>query len=192
MRIRDEVTLVCKTCGTGFYRPPSHREKASYCSRKCRAEAQSKWQIQDLSERFWAKVDKTDSCWVWTGALLKTGYGSIRVNHKSERAHRISYVLTHGSIPEGAILRHSCDNPRCVNPDHLISGTKRENTLDAIERGQHVTGERHKNAKLTAADVVTIRYALATGTTGRELAAKYKVDAKTISNIKLNKKWISR
>ncbi|MCC7061058.1 MAG: HNH endonuclease, partial [Burkholderiaceae bacterium] len=138
------------------------------------------------------KVNKTDSCWVWTGALLKTGYGSIRVNHKSERAHRISYVLTHGSIPEGAILRHSCDNPRCVNPDHLISGTKRENTLDAIERGQHVTGERHKNAKLTAADVVTIRYALATGTTGRELAAKYKVDAKTISNIKLNKKWISR
>lgn len=179
---------VCQECGAHYYVPPSHREKSSYCSRPCRAKAQSKWQMKDLATRFWEKVDKTETCWLWTGALLKTGYGSIRVNHKAERAHRVAYELTIGPIPEGMLLRHSCDTPRCVNPAHLIPGTKSDNTQDALERGQHVVGEDHYKCKIPNHAIATIRAALVAGVPGKYLAKQFGVGESMISHIKNGKK----
>jgi hypothetical protein len=185
---KDGVMNRCVECGTEFYAPPSHREKRSYCSRKCRASAQSKWQHVPLADRFWEKVDKSGECWIWTAAMLKTGYGSIRVEGKALRAHRVAYELTHGKIPEGMLLRHSCDNPKCVNPAHLIVGTKRENTQDALERGQHVVGEDHYKAKIPNQAIDTIRAALAAGVSGKYLAKQFGVDQSMISQIKHGRK----
>jgi endogenous inhibitor of DNA gyrase (YacG/DUF329 family) len=181
---KEGTQSTCTECKKPYYVPPSARQKRSYCSRKCRALGQSKWQKRDLSERFWEKVEKTESCWLWTGGLLKTGYGSVRVGGKALRAHRVAYELLVGKIPDGMLLRHSCDNPKCVNPSHLIPGTKRQNTEDALERGQHVCGEDHFRSKLDNRSVTTIRAALAAGVSGKFLAEQFRVSRSLISEIK--------
>jgi len=186
---KEGTPSYCVECGAEYYAPPSHRAKRSYCSRKCRAEAQSKWQRRPLAERFWEKVDKSGDCWIWTGALLKTGYGSIRINRKAERAHRVAYELAFGPIPEGLLLRHSCDNPKCVNPAHLIPGTHAQNTQDALDRGRAVVGDAHVRAKIPNHAIATIRAALAAGVPGKYLAKQFAVNPTVISRIKLHKKW---
>lgn len=186
---KDGTMCVCGECGGEYYLPPSHRAKSSYCSRPCRAKGQAKWQAKDLSDRFWSKVNKTATCWLWTGAKLKTGYGSIRIDHKAVRAHRVAYELLVGEIPDGGLILHSCDTPLCVNPDHLRIGDKRANTHDAIERGQHVVGEDHYRAKIPNHAIATIRAALAAGVPGKYLAKQFGVGPSMISAIKNGKKW---
>lgn len=85
-------------------------------------------------ERFLQKVTKTESCWIWIGALNSRGYGSFLFNGKITSAHRYSYEQYKGEIPEGLFVCHSCDNPRCVNPDHLWIGTHSENMKDMISK----------------------------------------------------------
>lgn len=186
---KEGTPSTCFVCGTEFYLPPSHRRENSCCSRACRAKLLSVNMRQDLATRFWAKVDKKDGCWIWTGATLSAGgYGSIRVDKKSTRAHRLAYELTRGPIPPNTLLRHTCDNPKCVNPDHLLLGTHRENTKDAIERGQHQVGERSVLSILSTEAVTTIRAAISAGVPGRYLAKQFGVSESLISKIKLNKK----
>lgn len=85
-----------------------------------------------LSERFHRHVEKTDSCWIWTGALDGHGYGQTSANGRRLAAHRVSFELSKGSIPEGMDIDHLCRNPRCVNPDHLEAVTRGENTRRGI------------------------------------------------------------
>ncbi len=80
--------------------------------------------------RFWDKVDKSGKCWIWRGSKLKTGYGRFHFAGKTITAHRISWMLAHGSIEEGMHVLHKCDNPPCVNPDHLYIGTHTQNMQD--------------------------------------------------------------
>ena len=185
---KDGQMSVCGECGGEYYVPPSHRDKSSYCSRPCRAKAQSKWQEKDLATRFWEKVNKTDTCWLWTGAKLRTGYGSIRIDQKSVRAHRVAYELVVGPIPDGLLILHSCDTPLCVNPAHLRIGGKQENTKDAIERGQHKVGELDRRSKLSTDAVLTIRIAANNGVPGKFLAKQFGVSQGLISDIKLGQK----
>lgn len=101
--------------------------------------------MPSLAERFARFVQKSDGCWLWTGAKKATGYGFIRVVGVGMRgAHRIAYELANGPIPEGMVVRHTCDNPRCVRPDHLIVGTVADNVRDCAERGRrfHQRGYR--------------------------------------------------
>lgn len=101
----------------------------------------------DPIKLFWSKVRKTRTCWLWTEALDKDGYGrfavSIRGANKQRhlRAHRYSFELAHGRRPSKYVL-HSCDRPACVRPDHLREGTAADNAKDAISRGRHTTQRR--------------------------------------------------
>jgi hypothetical protein len=102
---------------------------------------------QSIERRFWGNVDKSYSargCWLWTASFTgKTHkYGQISVRGHIWKAHRLAYLLHNGEIPTGLHVRHTCDNPSCVNPDHLLAGTHQDNMRDAVERGRFFV-ERH-------------------------------------------------
>jgi hypothetical protein len=94
-------------------------------------------------ERFWRKVNKIDGgCWEWTASLSIRGYGKFTLNNRSITAHRASFLFYHGYLPTSELhVRHSCDNPKCVNPDHLSAGTAHENVMDMIARGRKAIGD---------------------------------------------------
>jgi hypothetical protein len=143
-----------------------------------------------IEERFWPKVDKTSSpngCWIWQGKTKVSGYGQIYYNGKFWVTHRLSYALLKGEIPEGKEVCHNCpggDNRLCVNPDHLWTGTHKENMQDrnrkGRSKGEFGLGEAHINAKLTKEKVIEIRTLVAQGVSYVELAEVYKVSPTAI------------
>lgn len=143
---------------------------------------------------FWEHTDRdSNGCWNWTGYKHR-GYGQIRVNKKQHFTHRYAYELTHGPIPEGMVICHTCDNPACCNPDHLFLGTHADNAADRHAKGRSrsgaLRGELSASAKLTAAQVVAIRATYAQGTISQaELARRYNVAVSTIYLIVHHKKW---
>jgi len=113
---------------------------------------------EKLEARFWKKVEKTDSCWLWKGSDdgSAEGYGKFWDGGMSCRAHRVSYKWYHGDIMPGMVIRHSCDNPRCVRPDHLSQGTRKENMEDMVARGRSTKGRSQPTRKLTTAQAAEI------------------------------------
>ena len=108
-----------------------------------------------------SRVDRTESCWNWTGPVDGFGYGMTyqSATRGSMRAHIVSYRLHRGDVPKGLVVRHGCDNPSCVNPEHLELGTRADNNRDRDERGRHwsPSGVAHHAAKLTPETVAEIR-----------------------------------
>lgn len=100
-----------------------------------------------LAERFWGRVNKTETCWLWTGGTTTNGYGRIYLirggSWKAVSAHRLSYELAFGRIPDGLCVLHHCDNPPCVNPAHLYAGTMTDNNRDMNSRGRHYRHTTH-------------------------------------------------
>lgn len=91
---------------------------------------------EEQKERFWSKVDKSNNCWNWIGKLNKNGYGDFSLNRKTYIASRISYFLHTGENPQALVVCHSCDNPLCVNPDHLFLGSDAINAQDRQSKGK--------------------------------------------------------
>lgn len=141
---------------------------------------------------FWTRVKKGPGCWEWTGAKTgHAGYGVIRANSKRMGAHRFSYQLAHGPIPPGYQVCHSCDNPGCVNPMHLWTGTNADNVADRDAKGRRVivSGERASKAKLTEGQVKEIRRRIAAGQPLRYIAADYGVHHTTVLDIGKRRSW---
>lgn len=148
----------------------------------------------DPVDRFWAQVDAAgDGCWEFTGTRFEDGYGMITWDGRQQGAHRISWIIANGPIPTGLVVRHRCDNPPCVRPDHLELGTVRDNCRDMWERGNpqipHLRGSKQNGAKLTEAQIPAIRAARTAGMSVRVLAEQYGVSMSTIYKIGQGKRW---
>lgn len=145
--------------------------------------------------RFWNKVIKTEGCWNWIGCKIgKMGYGQFRFvkNGKIQnRAHRVSWIIHNGEIPDGLLVLHKCDNPLCVRPDHLFLGTDLDNATDRMKKGRFTPpiGERNGRAKLNQSDVLEIRRLYYGGMYQSMIAERFGVSQCIVSNILTGKSW---
>lgn len=146
-----------------------------------------------LEERFWTLVDTSGQCWEWRGTKDSKGYGVMKLADKMLKAHRLSWEIHNGPIPQGngyhgTVIRHGCDNPGCVNPSHLFAGSHSDNVKDRGERGRTARqyGERHGMAKLTTSQVVNIRL---DSRKHADIAAEYGVSRTHIQAIKAGNRW---
>lgn len=128
--------------------------------------------MKTLTEKFEEKIfyGSPDGCHYWIGAVSSQGYGLMSIERKLIYAHRLSYTIFKGQIPEGLLVRHSCDNTLCVNPNHLLIGTHKENTNDMVVRGRHTIGERNPKAKFNRRDVNQIRFMASVGVSQKDIA----------------------
>ena len=138
--------------------------------------------------RFWPRVEKSDGCWVWTGALCD-GYGRSYLSGSGHmRAHRLSWIMHNGPIAPGLSVLHRCDNRACVRPDHLFLGTVAENNADMRTKGRQVRGDRHGRAKLTAEQAAAIK---ADSRSIVAIARAYGVSTSAISHLRHGRNWTS-
>lgn len=151
-------------------------------------------------EAFWKKVVKSEGgCWIWTGTKDSHGYGVVEIGTRAQGrrntgAHRIAWSLVRGPIPEGLCVCHRCDNPPCVNPEHLFLGTQADNLRDMSEKGRRVTtttrGERVAGSKLVPESVAEIRRLFALGgMTKAALGKSFGVTEVQIGNIVKRRHW---
>jgi len=185
--------ILCKQCKEHFV-PWS--KKAKFCSYKCSSE----FRKEESIERFWNKVDKNGpslkkemtNCWLWKGAIDKSGYGIMCMKKHFKRqtsAHRISWTLINGKIPELKEICHKCDNPRCVRPDHLFVGTHKENMNDRDGKNRNAKGELNGRSKINSNDVIKIRKLSESGLKYTKISNMYKIDRKTVKDIVVRKLW---
>lgn len=140
---------------------------------------------------FWSRTERSGKCLLWTGAMTGRGYGSFRVNGRDVPAHRVAYELTKGAIPDGLVVRHTCDTPPCVEPTHLLIGTHQDNARDKMERGRHrsVVGEDHFKAKITNETVLAIRSMRKNGLSTRSIARKIGSTLTTVAEVAKGQRW---
>jgi HNH endonuclease len=142
-----------------------------------------------VKERFNSKwiIQPNSDCWIWTSSLDGSGgYGKFWFKTKKEYAHRVAWLLYHGSIPENKCVLHYCDTPACVNPGHLFLGTQRDNAQDRESKGRmrHVNGEANGKTRITDAEIREIR---ASNETQSVLARRFGTRQQYISDIQRNK-----
>ncbi len=149
-----------------------------------------------LVNKFWQRVNKQspDECWNWTGATRRDGYGQISIPQPPQnaiflRANRLSYFINFGVDPCDLEVCHKCDNPSCVNPEHLFLGTQNENVQDCINKNRKARGEKNGISKLCEREVTEIRKRFSEGERISNLAREYDVTYSQIWNITKNKQW---
>lgn len=150
-----------------------------------------------LDERFWSKVnrDTASGCWLWTANKNNKGYGMFSVSSYvgKQLAHRLAFADAHGAIPKGALVLHSCDNPRCVNPHHLRLGTFKDNVADMDQRGRRVPnglrGVSSPGAMLSDAQVIQIRKDYVAGRPLADIATANGLRRSSLTDITLGRSW---
>ena len=194
--------MICAQCGVTVWREP-RQLKASpnrFCSRPCRARfyldakktqavLTERWKAT-FTERFWARVNRTEpnECWEWQGSRMPQGHGQVGFNGKVMLTHRVALSLIDGNWDSPLLVCHRCDNPPCCNPSHLYRGTHQDNANDSWGKGTRKAkmGEECFSSKLTEQQVIYIRTSQKPGT---ELARELGVHNTTIYDIKNRVKW---
>ena len=133
-------------------------------------------------------INEVTGCWEWSRHIEQKGYGVLIWKGKSQRAHRFSYKLHKGQIPEGLNVCHHCDNPKCVNPKHLFLGTAKDNSNDRDMKNRQAKGFVIKKT-LTEEQVLDIKAKLKSGVQGLQISQEFNVSPKTISHIKMGRTW---
>jgi hypothetical protein len=141
-------------------------------------------------KRFLDRIQNKNGCWIWCGYVAKHGYGVTSYRSKTMLAHRLSWILFRGELEKDIDICHHCDNPKCVNPDHLFSGTAKDNVIDCFnkKRKSH-KGENHPGAKISEIDVMEIFQLRRIGWTHQKLADRFKIKQGTVSNILHRRLW---
>lgn len=138
-----------------------------------------------------AMVPENNGCLLWIGSRTGLGYGRFWFDGRTWLASRMAWFLERGSIADGLIVLHKCDNPPCVNPAHLFLGTYKDNVADSAHKGRRATLDRHGRSKLTSPEVAAIRAARATGEAERVIAKRYRISQCQVSKIVLFQSWAS-
>lgn len=207
------VERTCEHCGATFLatRYQIRIGHGTYCSRSCTARSAA----GEPEDRFWSCVDKhgpvpehrpeLGPCWVWTGSRRGIGYGRLSVHNTMRMAHRYSWELNVGPIPDGLWVLHKCDNRVCVNPSHLFLGTSQDNVADRDAKGRTASGTRNgaatrpdriprgemnPRAVLRESDVLSIRARYASGGVSlQEIANEYGISKQSIWRAIRGKAW---
>lgn len=191
------INYTCSLCGKAFAKGKGymrHMQKVHSVSTGTLFDAKD----PNLVNYFWSRVggrEHEDGCWEWSGATTQRGggYGQLSVDGKTTAAHRVAYALSNCmdlSEMEGQSVLHSCDNPPCCNPRHLRLGTQMDNVQDAIERGRHVHGERHKAATISDEQAKRVKELASLGKyTQQEIADMIGCDAHVVAHIGQGKTW---
>ena len=138
-----------------------------------------------IEQRFFEKVSINENgCHDWTGSIMPNGYGQFHKNGKTAYAHRVAFELANGAATD--FVLHKCDNRKCVNPEHLFSGTSADNMADMVAKGRQAHGHRNGHAKLNAEKVKAIRSEIGLH---REIGAKYGVTRSLVSMIRSGRIW---
>lgn len=135
------------------------------------------------AQRFWNYVQPGDpgDCWEWQGRRDKDGYGTVRTTTSMIRAHRVSYVIHKGEIPAALVVRHTCHNPCCVNPAHLLTGTTQDNVMDKVLAGRCPRNESHPNCKFSDEVVESVR---ASSGPAHAVGARFQMSPSHVRNIR--------
>lgn len=180
-------------------------------AKRCRSCSQSfrRGKGMTIEDRFWSQVDKNGPiipyigtpCWIWIGTNSSTGYGEFGANKDHYSAHRFSYQLHYGEIPNGFLVCHKCDNRPCIRPDHLFAGTQSDNIKDMYKKGRQnknpkprnpecvPRGERHHKTQLTTEKVIYIRELHESGMSQREIARQLKIHHATVGHVVRREVW---
>lgn len=150
----------------------------------------------EVTERFWSRVsgNEPNECWNYVGSLNSDGYGNCRYEGRVEKAHRLAWMFTQGRIPKGMCVCHHCDNPACVNPQHLFLATHAENMADAATKGRmsgapNQQGDGNNASKIRAAWVPFIRALIKRGVQQKEIAEVCNVSRAAICLIHKRVNW---
>jgi len=147
---------------------------------------------EELWSRFWKHTETSTGCWEWQGAISGGRYGHLWIAGRNVYAHRIAWALHYGPLKKGQLVLHKCDNPKCVNPDHLFLGTHQDNMDDCVKKGRSARGSKSGRSKLNEEQVLEIKKKLAEPHyyhKVRDLAKEYNVHDVTIYSIKKGRTW---
>lgn len=186
--------ISCKICSKEFLVSEYLiKQGRKFCSLKCRNTSY----VLSIDECIlkYTPILSSEVCWEWLGLKRPNGYGYFTANKVLYSAHREVYKLKKGDIPNGLIVLHTCDNPPCVNPEHLILGTSKDNSEDMVRKGRSNKGEDRYNSKLTNIDVLEIRSIYRNVKYGKRtkmrhiLAEEFNVSPVTIKFVVENRNW---
>lgn len=154
-----------------------------------------KYTPEEFEIVFWSKVDRSNgatSCWNWAARINEWGYGEVWYKGRHCKSHRVSWELMHGEIPDGLCVLHTCDNPACVNPNHLFLGTNLDNMRDKVSKNRQsrLNGENHPLHKLTKEQVLAIRQEYSKGDVSlKTLSKRYGIGISTAGGIVTYRAW---